>query len=163
MADSDNTTTLSRVTRANAIAGRAATVYSPNSLGGGKAPDPAIVMWSEWRAAHATTNRLCRLQQRLEADLRLGGGREEDYEAVLRAESVAGARALNLLEQFSEIPAASLAGVVAKLDAVLAEGQPSEDDAEFPWPQLRSVLEDIVRIGRLAEPAPARTDRGGSR
>ncbi|MFE0018339.1 hypothetical protein ACFWXH_26090 [Mesorhizobium sp. NPDC059054] len=163
MADSDNTTTLSRVIRTNAIAGRAATLYSPNNLGGGEASDPAIVMWCEWRAAHAITEQLCRSQQRLEADLRFGGGREEDYKAALRAESVAGARALNLLEQFSETPAASLAGVVAKLDAVLTEGRPGEDDAEFPWPQLRSVLEDIVRIGGLTEPAAAQADRGGSR
>ena len=163
MADSDNTTTLSRVIRTNAIVGRVATLYSPNNLGGGEASDPAIVMWCEWRAAHAITEQLCRCQQRLEVDLRLGRGSEADYKAVLRAESAAGARALDLLEQFSETPAASLAGVAAKLGVVLTEGQPSEDDAEFPWPQLRSVLEDIVRLGRLTEPAAAQTDPGGSR
>lgn len=161
MADSDNTTTLSRVTRMNAIAGRAATAFSPDNLGAGKASDPAIVMWCEWQMAHTATDRLCRRQQRLEADLKSGGGREADYEAARRAESASGAHALDLLEQFSHTPAASLAGVAAKLDAVLAEGQPGEEDEEFPWPQLRSVLEDVVRIGGLAE--PAQTDREGAR
>ncbi|TPK84890.1 hypothetical protein FJ936_13525 [Mesorhizobium sp. B2-4-13] len=69
------------------------------------------------------------------------------YSATLRAESEAAGQAETLLEALSETPAISLAGVAAKLDAILREGQPSKDDAEFPWPQIRSVLEDIGRLG----------------
>ena len=69
------------------------------------------------------------------------------YSAVIRAEIAAGDRAETLLEALSETPAISLAGVAAKLDAILREGQPSKSDAEFPWPQIRSVLQDAVRIG----------------
>ncbi|RJT42316.1 hypothetical protein D3227_00055 [Mesorhizobium waimense] len=75
------------------------------------------------------------------------------YSATLRAESEAAGRAETLLGVLSETPAISLAGVAAKLDAILREGQPSKDDAEFPWPQIRSVLEDIGRIGGQAEPS----------
>jgi hypothetical protein len=69
------------------------------------------------------------------------------YSATLRAESQAADRAEAFLEALSETPAISLAGVAAKLDAILREGQPSKDDAEFPWAQIRLVLEDIGRIG----------------
>ncbi|MET3524141.1 hypothetical protein [Mesorhizobium abyssinicae] len=75
------------------------------------------------------------------------------YSATLRAECEAADRAETLLEELSETPATSLAGVVAKLDAVLREGQPSKDDAEFPWPQIRSVLKDVGRIGGQTEPS----------
>ncbi|MER8373930.1 hypothetical protein [Mesorhizobium sp. M1406] len=75
------------------------------------------------------------------------------YSATMRAESEAADRAEALLEALSETPAISLAGVAAKLDAILREGQPSKDDSEFPWPQIRSVLEDIGRIGGQTEPS----------
>lgn len=42
----------------------------------------------------------------------------------------------------------SSAGVAAKLDAVLREGNIWEDGSEFPWPQIRSALDDLARIGR---------------
>ncbi|WP_192255391.1 hypothetical protein [Mesorhizobium silamurunense] len=75
------------------------------------------------------------------------------YSATLRAESEAADRAETLLEELSKTPAISLAGVAAKLDAILREGQPSKGDAEFPWPQIRSVLEDIGRIS--GQPGPS--------
>lgn len=78
--------------------------------------------------------------------------REIGYSAAMLAEHEAADRAEALLEELSETPAATLAGVGAKLDAVLREGQSSEDDAEFPWPQIRSAIEDIVRISRQREP-----------
>ncbi|MER9925750.1 hypothetical protein NKJ84_23090 [Mesorhizobium sp. M0048] len=75
------------------------------------------------------------------------------YSDTLRAESEAADRAQALLEDLSKTPAISLAGVAAKLDAILREGQPSKGDAEFPWPQIRSVLEDIGRIS--GQPGPS--------
>jgi hypothetical protein len=74
--------------------------------------------------------------------------REIGYSAALRAERQAGQRTEALLRAMSDCPAASLAGVAGKLDAVLREGNTSDDAGEFPWPQIRSVFEDIVRIGR---------------
>ncbi|MDX8525398.1 hypothetical protein RFM68_12840 [Mesorhizobium sp. MSK_1335] len=78
--------------------------------------------------------------------------REIGYSAAMLAEHKAASRAEALLEELSETPAITLAGVAAKLDAVLREGQSSANDAEFPWPQIRSAIEDIARIGRQREP-----------
>ncbi|WP_292156287.1 hypothetical protein [Mesorhizobium sp.] len=78
--------------------------------------------------------------------------REIGYSATLRAEREAGDRAEDLLEALSETPATSLAGVAAKLDTVLREGEASEDDAEFPWPQIRSARDDLIRIGKEVVP-----------
>ncbi|MGX5804295.1 hypothetical protein ACWGS9_24040 [Bradyrhizobium sp. Arg314] len=77
------------------------------------------------------------------------------YSTALRAEREVADRAEDLLEALSETPATSLAGVAAKLDAVLREGEVSEDSDEFPWPQIRSAFEDIGRIGRQREPSQA--------
>ncbi|WP_292061794.1 hypothetical protein [Mesorhizobium sp.] len=78
--------------------------------------------------------------------------REICYSATLRAEREAGDRAEDLLEVLSETPATSLTGVAAKLDAALMEGESSEDDAEFPWPQIRSARDDLIRIGKEVVP-----------
>ncbi|MER9431619.1 DUF2274 domain-containing protein [Mesorhizobium sp. M0482] len=68
------------------------------------------------------------------------------YIAALRAEREAGERATDLLEAFSTTPATTLAGVAGKLDALLREGEAGEECSEFPWPQIRSALSDLVRI-----------------
>lgn len=81
------------------------------------------------------------------ADMEIG------YSEALRAESEAGERAMQLLKELSETPASSLAGVAAKLGAVLEEAQPSDEDPEFPWPLIRSALKDIVRLGGQDEPS----------
>ncbi|WP_292060853.1 hypothetical protein [Mesorhizobium sp.] len=78
--------------------------------------------------------------------------REIGYSAALHAEREAADRAEDMLEMLSETPAASLAGVAAKLDAVLREGEVSEDSIEFPWPQIRSALDDVIRIGQKLVP-----------
>ncbi|MER9419214.1 hypothetical protein NKI95_25190 [Mesorhizobium sp. M0306] len=68
------------------------------------------------------------------------------YIAALRAERQAGERTKDLLDAFSITPATTLAGVAGKLDAVLREGEAWEECSEFPWPQIRSALSDLVRI-----------------
>ncbi|MER8470446.1 hypothetical protein NKH23_13630 [Mesorhizobium sp. M1328] len=71
---------------------------------------------------------------------------EGGYTAALRAEREAGERAEDLLEAFSTTPATTLAGVAGKLDALLREGEACEECREFPWPQIRSALSDLMRI-----------------
>ncbi|KRB31060.1 hypothetical protein ASD99_21525 [Mesorhizobium sp. Root695] len=77
--------------------------------------------------------------------------KETGYSAALQAEREAADRSEDLLEALSQTPATTLAGVAAKLDAVLQEGEAWEDSGEFPWPQIRSALEDIDRIARHSE------------
>lgn len=165
MADSDNTTTLSIVTRSKTTAGQSFVTFSSKNPEAGS--DPAAALWGKWRAAQEEVERLFRHQQRLEAGHRVRAGGVDDYAAALLAEKTAGKQAIELLKRLSQTPAVSLAGVAAKLDAVLGEGQPSEDDDEFPWSLIRSALADLIRIGRLGEPmggsaAAARTRAGNS-
>ncbi|WP_306028968.1 hypothetical protein [Stappia sp. MMSF_3263] len=74
------------------------------------------------------------------------------YSAAKRAERAAACREQELIEALLATPATTLAGIAAKLDAVLHEGQTSEDCTEFPWPELRSVKHDLVRIGQALQP-----------
>jgi hypothetical protein len=72
-------------------------------------------------------------------DERLGYSRAkqaEDEAFALRAER------LNVL--FAK-PAYSVAGVAAKLHAVLAMGEDSPGD-EFPWPQIRAAMTDLLNL-----------------
>ncbi|MER9019958.1 hypothetical protein [Mesorhizobium sp. M0898] len=72
--------------------------------------------------------------------------------AALKAECEAGDRAKDLLEAFSTTPATTVAGVAGKLEAVLHEGKAWGECSEFPWPQIRSALSDLVRIARQNMP-----------
>lgn len=74
--------------------------------------------------------------------------RDIGYSATLHAEREAADRASDLLDAIAAMPATSLAGVAAKLDAVLREGNIWEDGSEFPWPHIRSALDDLARIAR---------------
>lgn len=73
--------------------------------------------------------------------------RRVGYSSVTDAEKKAADRAEDLLEALAAVPATSLAGVAAKLNAVLLESEVREGGAEFPWPQIRSAFDDIVRLG----------------
>lgn len=73
---------------------------------------------------------------------------EIGYSATVQAEREAGDRAEDLLDAMAATSATCLVGVAAKLDAVLREGNIWEDGSEFPWPQIRSALDDLARIGR---------------
>jgi hypothetical protein len=98
------------------------------------------------------------LREKAEADLAAHQARwdaaaeETGYTAALRAEREAGDRAQDLLEAFSTTPATSLAGVAGKLDAVLRDCEAWEECSEFPWPQIRSALNDLVRIAQQMMP-----------
>ncbi|MFK4822879.1 hypothetical protein ACI0FS_22355 [Ochrobactrum quorumnocens] len=75
-----------------------------------------------------------------EADRAIG------YSATVKAEHEAADRAANILDIMATTSSTSLAGVEAKLDAALREGSVWDDCSEFPWPQIRSALNDIIRL-----------------
>ena len=83
------------------------------------------------------------------ADAELG------YAAALRAEGRALQRVRDLADRLWATPAASLAGVIAKLDALLAEGAPSAVTSDLPWPQLRAMRADLEKL-HVAAPASFR-------
>ena len=75
-----------------------------------------------------------------EADSSLG------YSAALRQE----AQAANIEQQLAKVlwstPSTTLAGIEAKVEALIATGQWREECEELPWPQIRSVLADLRRL-----------------
>ncbi len=84
------------------------------------------------------------------ADAELG------YSAALRAEGRALCRVRELAEHLWATPAASLTGVMAKLDALLSEGAPSSEAQEFPWPQLRAIRADLEFLRQDQPRTPGR-------
>lgn len=144
-----------------------------------EAADAAMSMWTQWRAAQDAADVLCQKQQSLETQLmRLirescsidntdcaeadRAAQEEDerarwvaadsavgYSEAKKEEERAADIAKDLADALAATPASSVAGVAAKLHAVLREGEWCENCPEFPWPQVRSALTDLIRIGRL--------------
>jgi hypothetical protein len=102
---------------------------------------------------------------RVEAETRLAAHqarwdaaeRRIGYSSVTEAERKAADQAEELLEALAAAPATSLTGVAAKLNAVLLESEVREGGAEFPWPQIRSAFDDVMRLGQ--EGAFASADR----
>ena len=90
--------------------------------------------------------------------------RELGYSVAKQAEATAARREKELIETLMTTPAASLAGVAGKLDAILREGESSIDCPDFPWPFIRSTLVELVRIGQETQPGSffPGTDRIGT-
>ncbi|WP_306030724.1 hypothetical protein [Stappia sp. MMSF_3263] len=79
-------------------------------------------------------------------DRRLG------YSLIKRTELSTAKRAQDLFDTLMTTPATTLAGIVGKLNALLDEGATSEGCEEFPWPQLRAALDDLIRITKVLQP-----------
>lgn len=75
-----------------------------------------------------------------EMDQRLG------YSRAQKAEREALEDEEDLLETFWMTRARTCAGAAGKLHAMLTTGEPRERSDEFPWPQIRIVLEDLLHI-----------------
>ncbi|OEC93569.1 hypothetical protein [Rhizobium sp. YK2] len=69
------------------------------------------------------------------------------YSRVEEAEIRSDRIEMKLADALWEEPAVSVAGAIAKLHAILVTGEQGLSQ-EFPWPQVRSTLADLVRIGQ---------------
>ncbi|MGN6767438.1 MAG: hypothetical protein ACTHJY_20010 [Rhizobiaceae bacterium] len=114
MTDSDNTTSLSFVTRGDEIAGTwpYLRVGQLAALRNVSHSDTAAGLALKWISAHAETQALCIKQQTLEAGLLNGTvqphhARERmgDYSVALEAESIAAATEQTFLDLLTETPA----------------------------------------------------------
>jgi hypothetical protein len=85
-------------------------------------------------------------QQRWEEADRLLG-----YSAALEEEAAAAVCEQHLAENLWSTASSSLAGIAAKLQALIATGQSTEDCEELPWPQLRSALRDLRRLSQTSD------------
>lgn len=122
--------------------------------------DPTISLWREWFEAHQGLHRAVFRQQRLESLLfsSLGSrarvsreiweaaAEENGYRAAKDDEFLAAEIDEKCAEKLWLTPALSVTGATLKLHSILAIGEPSINTDEFPWPQVRSVLGDLIKI-----------------
>ncbi len=151
MADSDNSRTLSTVTRVAASLPTSQELARATRLTSDACnDDPALVVCQQWCNAREHLSESTLRQQRHESSL---------FSAVLPAplEQSAGLRAYEkaleasaaedqAAEALWRTPARSVAGVTAKLHALVTKWQPSSTSEEEPWPQIRSVIADLLKI-----------------
>ncbi|MDW9495163.1 hypothetical protein GOA94_24340 [Sinorhizobium meliloti] len=161
MADSDNSRTLSTVTRADFHSFVAASLPTYQELTRAKQlsrdacdADPALAVWHQWCAARQRLSESSLLQQRhesslfsavLPAPLEQSAGLRA-YEKALEAGDRASAAEDQAAETLWRTPARSVAGATAKLHALGTKWQPSSTSEEEPWPQIRSVIADLLKI-----------------
>jgi hypothetical protein len=95
------------------------------------------------------------LRRRLHADLAAHQARWDaaavavGFDDLDARQDAARERADAVAQPLLKAPAGSLTGIAAKLTLILELGQPSPQDEEFPWPQLRSALADLQRLARI--------------
>ncbi len=147
MADSDNSRTLSAVTRGNFHSVVGASLPTCHELAVPLVPlqdapddDPAMLLWREWRIAWHHLSESTLRQQRLERSLFsvvLPSSLEQaactkGYNEALEAEDGASVVEEQAAEALWATPAMSIAGAVAKLHAVVSKWEPSPTSQEAP-------------------------------
>ncbi len=163
MADSDNSRTLPTVTRGDfhsLVAARlptypeVATHQNPGFRRCGD--DPAAAAWQRWWDASQRLSESNATQQRIEARLfQAADGpveRDPGYSEALEAEDCAAIAEDKAAEALWDIPAQSVAGVTAKLHAILSRSQPSPTSPDEPWPQLRGLMADLLAFDAAVDP-----------
>jgi hypothetical protein len=158
MADSDNSRTLSPVTRRDfysVLAASLPTCQCFSTLQNGhfdaRSDDPACVAW--WASRGRLTESNQRQQQLEHALFSLGvalpsdvASTEWEYREALKAEDRASATEEEAADAVWQTPAQSIAGVTAKLHAAVTRWQPSPTSKQERWPQIRAVISDLLRI-----------------
>ncbi|MDQ0323083.1 hypothetical protein QO002_005289 [Pararhizobium capsulatum DSM 1112] len=174
MADSDNSRTLPTVTWDDVQSLLAVDLPTFEMLAtscNGAFTDPALLAWRQWCVSWQRLSEATLLQQLLEKSYISAGSPRlnaangsvpiatpRQYSDALEAEDRA-----SILEEWAadalwNTQAASIVGVSAKLLAVASKWAPSPVSLEEPWPQIRSVITDLLNIkqaqGASHLPAP---------
>ncbi|MBZ9683378.1 hypothetical protein LB531_22235 [Mesorhizobium sp. CO1-1-2] len=109
------------------------TLHSIESLNDAYSPENEV----EWGRALAD---FAAHQARWDAaDAEIGYSRTD--ELIRQSETAESA----LLEDLPQTAATSMEGILAKLRVILNDGEHWEHPADFPWPHIRSVLDDLAR------------------
>ncbi|MGF6175449.1 hypothetical protein [Ensifer sp. 4252] len=172
MADSDNSRTLSTVTRRDFHSLVAASLPTNPEVAAHQNPgfsrcadDPAVAAWHRWCNAWQRLSESTANQQRIETKLFQAAdtpiGRDADYGQALEAEERAAIAEDEAAAALWNTPAKSVAGAAAKLDAILSRGQPSPISPCEPWPQIRVFIAELLGIDKAHERPrrPAERDR----
>jgi hypothetical protein len=166
MADSDNSRTLPPVTRRDFHSFVAASLPTYPELAALLTAPPdvcnddlAFAVWREWCAARQLVIESCLRQQGLETKLVSMFGsplhapeawkaadEEVGYSEALNEEGRASTAENGVAETLWETPAESIVGATAKLHAIVTKWEPSATGDEYPWPQIRSVIADLLKI-----------------
>ncbi|KQU06077.1 hypothetical protein [Rhizobium sp. Leaf453] len=173
MADSDNSRTLSTVTcdaMHSHLAVDLPTLEMLATSCDADGTDPALLAWRQWCVSWRHLSEATLLQQLLEksfvsarstANTAYGfvPATTRQYNDALEAEDRASIAETWAADALWNTQAASLAGVSAKLVAVASKWAPSPSSLEEPWPQIRSIIADLLNIkqakGAIHLPAPA--------
>lgn len=81
------------------------------------------------------------------------------YTRAKLAEEVASDREAELVKVLFDTHASTVHGATAKLHAIVQHHTPEPHNNEYPWPQIRSVLVDLLKICETApatSPAPSK-------
>jgi hypothetical protein len=214
MADSENSRTLSPITKGNLLS---LTEHFLEETAAGQGDsgiddvDGALAKWAAWWDGHRECARLCSIQQRLESELfrtaesprvevrvpnqsspMIAETQEEidawlegeafaelrerakmelaarrhawnmadetiGYSRAKAAEDIASAREQRLAEELWAASTGSVAAATAKLHCIIRIGEPEPDSGEFPWPQIRSALADLLMTSAPGMFATSRT------
>jgi hypothetical protein len=139
--------------------------------------DLVLALWRQWQQARYVSLMLCRVQQRLEARMMVDTGIQvltagasaprrrsaatsdaaSQYAVACEAEALAMTEVLKIQDTIPDLSAASLLGIVAKLEMIVGADRDIGDPTDFPWPHIASVLRDLKAItGDLHHSRPDR-------
>ena len=79
------------------------------------------------------------------------------YSRAKQAEDIAAANEHRLADELWATSTGSVVSATAKLHCMIRQGEPEPDSGEFPWPQVRSVLVDLLMTsapGTFTPPGP---------
>lgn len=79
------------------------------------------------------------------------------YSRAKEAEDIAAANEHRLADELWATSTGSVVSATAKLHCMIRQGEPEPDSGEFPWPQVRSVLVDLLMTsapGTFTPPGP---------
>ncbi|TPI23853.1 hypothetical protein FJW08_30440 [Mesorhizobium sp. B3-2-1] len=122
-------------------------LHSIESLNDAYSPENEV----EWRRALAD---FAAHQARWDAaDDEIGYSRTD--ELIRQSETAESA----LLDDLPQTAATSIEGILAKLTVILRDGEHWEHPDDFPWPHIRSVLDDLARHHKYRSSDDHRIDR----
>jgi hypothetical protein len=169
MADSENSRTVSSITRRNVMQAAETflvSTFSPLEFSTSNADVAAT--WRAWRSFSQQLDESVATQQRLERELlampaldmavvgsfgrvRAEGAGEvdatfRDFCRASRTVATAAHAEEKAARELSKMPALSIEGVIAKTHCALQRGQPSVVSREAPWPEIRAILADLMAL-----------------